>query len=637
MGEFARLYPVGSQAVKALDLLCSSEDLEEHHRHFVTVKDRTQPAGSMVLESNAGVQRISTYNNRMEAYYALSLEDPVSRPFHQGWLVGKGSALSDKQSFRDASGPPKGVDILLIRPGNKSYGVTSVHARISFHAQSGILMLHGILDDAPVEYQTHNGSGPVLLGSGQRHVLYQRTNSFTVGQLQYRLVFSTFSPESYLEFEKRRNTMMAQVGLPRPHPGLAAVWLPHVGKKGPVISYENVGHGKFGWIRGAVDCLTGNPRAIKEQQPGDRPALQSILFEMKVGDLANELPGLLPTIRSWCEHDYDTICSRYPQKVFSTSPLALSDFARVEWTDQSTGQTLDHFRGPLQGLANLHDAGYMHRDIHMKNLFLMAVSPVQAVLGDFGKATKEQQSSYPRLGPPSTCAPEIDVEGKRFYDNKIDIWSIGIAMARALVNVQRLEGRVTQVWHDDVLRELQQLARQGGQERDVADLVTAMLAWDPARRPSASTALAHPCFSSGNRRPPSSTQEPDLPHKAVSFSHQISRQPERFQQQHGHRLPSGYADSRLQHCRQGHQGFAARQVSEEVHHPEQQMQELLLPRPGEPDQPEREQPPKVFSREWYKGPSTSEEKSTSLSSRQNYTPWIPLAKYDRYMPPYNSQ
>ncbi|KAL9013438.1 MAG: hypothetical protein Q9173_001865 [Seirophora scorigena] len=196
-GEFARLHPVGSQAAKALDLLCDSEDLEEHHRHFITVKERTQPADSRGLKSNGGNQRDSTSLDRPKGYYALSLEDPVKRPFHQGWLVGKGSTSLDKQSFRDGGGPPKGVDILLIRAGGKkTYGVASIHARISFHSQTGVLMLHGVWDDAPVEYQTHDGSELVFLGSGQRHVLYQKSNSFTVGQLQYRLVFSNFSQES---------------------------------------------------------------------------------------------------------------------------------------------------------------------------------------------------------------------------------------------------------------------------------------------------------------------------------------------------------------------------------------------------------------------------------------------------------
>lgn len=286
-GEFARLHPVGPQAAKALDLLCNnSQDMKEHHRHFITVKDRTRPVNPMGQEPNFGDQHDSIGLTRSIGYYSLSLEDPIKKPFHQGWLVGKGSDVLDKQSFKDSGGPPRGVDILLICPGKKTYGVASVHARISFHPQSGVLMLHGVRDDVPVEYQTHDGSRPVLLGSKGGHVFYQRSNTFTVGQLQYTLVFPKFSQENYSRFESKRNIMMGNCGLPLPHPGLSAVWQPHVEKKGPVVSYENVGHGQFGWISGAVECATGEPRAIKEQRPEDVRALQSIISEMEVGNLA---------------------------------------------------------------------------------------------------------------------------------------------------------------------------------------------------------------------------------------------------------------------------------------------------------------------------------------------------------------
>ncbi|KAL8903473.1 MAG: hypothetical protein Q9207_003908 [Kuettlingeria erythrocarpa] len=275
--------------------------------------------------------------------------------------------------------------------------------------------------------------------------------------------------------------------------------------------------------------------------------------------------------------------------------------------------------------------GYMHRDIHLKNFFLLSVDPVEAALRDFGKAIKEQRSSDPYIGPIPTCAPEVNVEEERSYDNKIDIFSFGLAMAQALVDVLKLGGRVTQMWHKDVLRQLQQLARLGGRERDVAQLVTAMLEWDPAKRPSASAALAHPCFSprGRDRRPPSSAQEPDLRHKAVAPSHQESRQSQSSSQEHSHRRPSGYIDPRPEHLRPGQQGYAPPRAYEDAYYPQQQMQEPLLPRPDEL------QPPTFAGRDWYKGPSSSDEKSTSSSSGRRPTPWVPLANFNRHMPPYN--
>lgn len=45
----------------------------------------------------------------------------------------------------------------------------------------------------------------------------------------------------------------------------------------------------------------------------------------------------------------------------------------------------------------------------------------------------------------------LKLKEKVFYDNKIDIWRFGIAMARALVDVQKLDDKITPVWHDECI------------------------------------------------------------------------------------------------------------------------------------------------------------------------------------------
>lgn len=134
---------------------------------------------------------------------------------------------------------------------------------------------------------THDASGPVELSSDQAHVLYQKSNLFYVGQLQYVLVFSEFSKVQYLNFAERRNKLMQSCGMKVPHAGLLAVWQPQVVKRGPVVSFGNVGSGKFGWITCAVHSRTGEPLAIKEQRPRDLHDLEKIEFEVRVGKLAN--------------------------------------------------------------------------------------------------------------------------------------------------------------------------------------------------------------------------------------------------------------------------------------------------------------------------------------------------------------
>ncbi|KAL9023487.1 MAG: hypothetical protein Q9196_007168, partial [Gyalolechia fulgens] len=55
----------------------------------------------------------------------------------------------------------------------------------------------------------------------------------------------------------------------------------------------------------------------------------------------------------------------------------------------------------------------------------MSLSPIRAVLGDFGKAVREERAQNMSIGPAATRAPEVD--GTTSYDNKIDVWSMGWA------------------------------------------------------------------------------------------------------------------------------------------------------------------------------------------------------------------
>ena len=66
-------------------------------------------------------------------------------------------------------------------------------------------------------------------------------------------------------------------------------------------------------------------------------------------------------------------------------PLAIGDFLTVNLSEVALSTIIKLIRGPLQGLQALHKAGYMHRDVSIKNLLVMSLDPPQAVLCDYGK------------------------------------------------------------------------------------------------------------------------------------------------------------------------------------------------------------------------------------------------------------
>ncbi|CAL8584852.1 hypothetical protein XPA_010435 [Xanthoria parietina] len=138
----------------------------------------------------------------------------------------------------------------------------------------------------------------------------------------------------------------------------------------------------------------------------------------------------MPTWRAWCEHQASGICSEIPQTIFTSSPLSLSDFSTIPWYDYEVECVISLLRGPIEGLANLHVQGYMHRDVHAKNLFVLSLEPPKAVLGDFGKTVAAVSSQSAHLGPKHTCAPEVN--GTNWYNNSIDIWSMGIVCLEVL-------------------------------------------------------------------------------------------------------------------------------------------------------------------------------------------------------------
>ncbi|XP_073088995.1 serine/threonine-protein kinase TAO1-like [Manis javanica] len=80
--------------------------------------------------------------------------------------------------------------------------------------------------------------------------------------------------------------------------------------------------------------------------------------------------------------------------------------------------------GALRGLAYLHSRAMIHRDVKGGNILLTPGG--QAKLADFGFASMAS-SAKSFVGTPHWMAPEIILgRNEQQYDNKVDIWSLGI-------------------------------------------------------------------------------------------------------------------------------------------------------------------------------------------------------------------
>jgi len=209
--------------------------------------------------------------------------------------------------------------------------------------------------------------------------------------------------------------------------------------------------------------------------------------------------GLLQAHTVQCQHGVPHPCGAIPERFYMTFPLALQDFSIHKWSQTSLTTKLALLKGPLEGLKTLHEAGYMHRDVSAKNLLVMSLLPPRAVLCDYGKASHAAWHVDSHIGPIPTLAPEVD--GHTRYDNKIDIWGIGLVCCGILFpNFQREfllrsdNSRPDRTWHIGIMALLSEYESSGPMESSFADLTRQMLAWTPPRRPSAAEALQHPCM-----------------------------------------------------------------------------------------------------------------------------------------------
>ncbi|KAL8911341.1 MAG: hypothetical protein Q9171_003468 [Xanthocarpia ochracea] len=291
-------------------------------------------------------------------------------------------------------------------------------------------MLLSVEGGRPVSYRLHDSAQPLLLSDGRGHVLYQRSNSFSVGQLHYTLEFADFDHDLYRRFVHERNTLLKALGLPDPHPALSAICRFQDTKRGLTITHGTLSTGKFGIVSAGVTAEYGEPIAIKQHRADNPHDIRRIRREADIGHLFKLEQGLMPTFTIWCEHQSTDVCNHVPQAIFTSSPLAICDFAHFLWSDYSLTVIRDCLRGVMRGLITLHTAGFMHRDIHMRNVFLVSFNPPEAVLGDFGKTVQAESHSDDCLGPIHTRAPEVD--GRTQYTNKIDVWSLGIVLLSML-------------------------------------------------------------------------------------------------------------------------------------------------------------------------------------------------------------
>ena len=143
----------------------------------------------------------------------------------------------------------------------------------------------------------------------------------------------------------------------------------------------------------------------------------------------------------------------------------------------------------------LHSKNIAHRNIHPENILFESNDALNVKILDFGSARKigQNESVHGVYGTAYYVAPECLVGD---YDEKCDVWSVGIIMYMLLSGKPPFDGQSD--LHILEAVKSGEYSMQGGTwdmvSNEAKDLVSRMLTMDPKQRISAHDALQHPWF-----------------------------------------------------------------------------------------------------------------------------------------------
>lgn len=149
----------------------------------------------------------------------------------------------------------------------------------------------------------------------------------------------------------------------------------------------------------------------------------------------------------------------------------------------------------LSAISYCHINNICHRDLKPENILFDSKSPSsQLKVIDFGASTRfdPNQKLTRRIGTPFYVAPEI--LNKQPYDEKCDVWSLGVIMYVLLCGYPPFWGTTESEIYDKVKKGKFEFAKEDWEmiSEDAKKLITKMLEYNPVERISATEAYAHP-------------------------------------------------------------------------------------------------------------------------------------------------
>ena len=248
-----------------------------------------------------------------------------------------------------------------------------------------------------------------------------------------------------------------------------------------------IGRGGMGVVYRAQDTVLGREVAVKMISSGLLDAAAVERFRREARTLAQlDHPSILPI------HDF----GEHQDALFLVMPLVkgTSLRQRIRQADLRLGEALEIAAQVAEALDYSHARGVIHRDIKPENIMIVEeLHGLRARVMDFGLARSTTATRVTRggalLGTLAYLSPEQ--VGERPMDGRADLYALGTVLYECLCGEPPFSG-TTEALLYRVAHEAPPSFERRGVELDgeLAALVLACLAKDPAERPASGGALA---------------------------------------------------------------------------------------------------------------------------------------------------
>lgn len=209
-------------------------------------------------------------------------------------------------------------------------------------------------------------------------------------------------------------------------------------KKGKVTNdyeiHEIVGKGGYGEVKRVVHKITGETRAMKiiKKESCDESYLKTLTNEINI--LRNlDHPHIIKLFEI-----YQDSHSIYMIQEFMGGGEVFNFSKNKKTLNETIAARV--IKQVLQAVNYLHSKSIVHRDLKPENLLLDTDNQWDIKVIDFGLSRyfQKDKKMCQRLGTPFYVAPEVL---KKKYDEKCDIWSIGIILHILLGGAPPFQGR----------------------------------------------------------------------------------------------------------------------------------------------------------------------------------------------------